>query len=46
MLSRSGGKDYFHANLSSRVMISDRDFFRRFASRKLPTETSYFSVKE
>ena len=39
MLSRSDGKDYFHANLSSRVIISDRDFFRRFASRKLPTET-------
>ena len=39
MLSRSDGKDHFHANLSCRVIISDRDFFRRFASRKLPTET-------
>ena len=39
MLSRSDGKDYFHANLSSRVIRSDRDFFRRFASGKLPTET-------
>ena len=27
MLSRSDGKDYFHANLSSRVIRSDRDFF-------------------
>ena len=33
MLSRSDGKDYFHANLSSRVMISDRDFFRRFVNK-------------